>query len=144
MLAVIRFLSLPAIKNGACPTGFKNNLELSVIAHELRTPLIGILTACEGLVDKIVSTSQRERLANVIHVTRELLDNLDLSLDNAKINAGSVTQNPQPQLLAELCDTTVKLFISFAETHGTTLRVRYQSKQFFLPHLFDGTRSLRR
>ncbi|HHL2277214.1 two-component system sensor histidine kinase YsrS [Yersinia enterocolitica] len=119
--------------------GSKNNLELSVIAHELRTPLIGILTACEGLVDKIVSTSQRERLANVIHVTRELLDNLDLSLDNAKINAGSVTQNPQPQLLAELCDTTVKLFISFAETHGTTLQVRYQSKQFFLPHLFDGT-----
>ena len=119
--------------------GSKNNLELSVIAHELRTPLIGILTACEGLVDKIVSTSQRERLTNVIHVTRELLDNLDLSLDNAKINAGSVTQNPQPQLLAELCDTTVKLFISFAETHGTTIQVRYLSKQFFLPHLFDGT-----
>ncbi|HDQ4769519.1 TPA: response regulator [Yersinia enterocolitica] len=119
--------------------GSKNNLELSVIAHELRTPLIGILTACEGLVDKIVSTSQRERLANVIHVTRELLDNLDLSLDNAKINAGSVTQNPQPQLLAELCDTTVKLFTSFAETHGTTIQVRYLSKQFFLPHLFDGT-----
>ncbi|WP_227721821.1 ATP-binding protein [Yersinia proxima] len=117
--------------------GSKNNLELSVIAHELRTPLIGILTACEGLVDKITSISQRERLANVIHVTRELLDNLDLSLDNAKINAGSVTQNPQPQLLAELCDTTVKLFISFAETHGTTLQVRYLSKQFFLPHLID-------
>lgn len=119
--------------------GSKNNLELSVIAHELRTPLIGILTACEGLVDKIASTNQRERLANVIHVTRELLDNLDLSLDNAKINAGSVTQNPQPQLLVELCDTTVKLFTSFAETHGTTLQVRYLSKQFFLPHLIDGT-----
>ncbi|WP_174847907.1 ATP-binding protein [Yersinia artesiana] len=119
--------------------GSKNNLELSVIAHELRTPLIGILTACEGLVGKIASTSQRERLANVIHVTRELLDNLDLSLDNAKINAGSVTQNPQPHLLAELCDTTVKLFTSFAETHGTTLQVRYLSKQFFLPHLIDGT-----
>ncbi|HDL6961257.1 TPA: response regulator [Yersinia enterocolitica] len=119
--------------------GSKNNLELSVIAHELRTPLIGILTACEGLADKITSISQRERLANVIHVTRELLDNLDLSLDNAKINAGSVTQNPQPQLLAELCDTTVKLFTSFAETHGTTLQVRYLSKQFFLPHLIDST-----
>ncbi|AJJ61650.1 response regulator [Yersinia aldovae 670-83] len=119
--------------------GSKNNLELSVLAHELRTPLIGILTACEGLVHKITSTSQRERLANVIHVTRELLDNLDLSLDNAKINAGSVTQNPQPHLLAELCDTTVKLFISFAETHTTTLQVRYLSKQYFLPHLIDGT-----
>ncbi|WP_049689156.1 ATP-binding protein [Yersinia aldovae] len=119
--------------------GSKNNLELSVLAHELRTPLIGILTACEGLVHKIASTCQRERLANVIHVTRELLDNLDLSLDNAKINAGSVTQNPQPHLLAELCDTTVKLFISFAETHTTTLQVRYLSKQYFLPHLIDGT-----
>ncbi|WP_169310408.1 transporter substrate-binding domain-containing protein, partial [Yersinia aldovae] len=36
--------------------GSKNNLELSVLAHELRTPLIGILTACEGLVHKIAST----------------------------------------------------------------------------------------
>ena len=127
------------LKKAYIRLGSKNNLELSVIAHELRTPLIGILTACEGLVDKIASTNQRERLANVIHVTRELLDNLDLSLDNAKINAGSVTQNPQPQLLVELCDTTVKLFTSFAETHGTTLQVRYLSKQFFLPHLIDGT-----
>ncbi|MGE4802341.1 ATP-binding protein [Yersinia hibernica] len=118
--------------------GSKNNLELSVLAHELRTPLIGILTACEGLVRKISSPSQRDRLANVIHVTRELLDNLDLSLDYAKINAGSVQQNPQPHLLAELCDTTVKLFISFAETHATTLQVRYLSKQYFLPHLIDG------
>ncbi|CNH96500.1 sensor kinase protein [Yersinia aldovae] len=127
------------LKSEFIQLGSKNNLELSVLAHELRTPLIGILTACEGLVHKITSTSQRERLANVIHVTRELLDNLDLSLDNAKINAGSVTQNPQPHLLAELCDTTVKLFISFAETHGTTLQVRYLSKQCFLPHLIDGT-----
>ncbi|WP_276528247.1 ATP-binding protein [Yersinia bercovieri] len=117
----------------------KNNLELSVLAHELRTPLIGILSACEGLILKISSTSQRERLSNVIHVTRELLNNLDLSLDYAKINAGSVQQKQRPHLLAELCDTTVKLFTSFAETHGTTLQVRYLSKQCFLPHLIDGT-----
>ncbi|HHA0034270.1 TPA: ATP-binding protein [Yersinia enterocolitica] len=138
-LLLFVFYRYRRLKNEFIQLGSKNNLELSVIAHELRTPLIGILTACEGLVDKIASTSQRERLINVIHVTRELLDNLDLSLDNAKINAGSVTQNPQPQLLVELCDTTVKLFTSFAETHGTTIQVSYLSKQFFLPHLFDGT-----
>ncbi|QKJ02817.1 ATP-binding protein [Yersinia mollaretii] len=119
--------------------GSKNNLELSVLAHELRTPLIGILTACEGLVLKISSNPQRERLSNVVHVTRELLNNLDLSLDYAKINAGSVQQKPRPHLLTELCDTTVKLFTSFAETHDTALHVRYLSEQCFLPHLMDGT-----
>ncbi len=119
--------------------GSKNNLELSVLAHELRTPLIGILTACEGLVLKTASTSQRDRLSNIIHVTQELLNNLDLSLDYAKINAGSVKQKPRPHILAELCDTTAKLFASFAETQGTTLQVRYSSKQCFLPHLIDGT-----
>lgn len=117
----------------------KNNLELSVIAHELRTPLIGILTACEGLTPKISSASHRERLGNIVHVTRELLDNLDLSLDYAKINAGSVQQNPQPNSIVQICDSTVKLFTSFAETHATTLQIRYLSKQCFLPHLIDST-----
>lgn len=117
----------------------KNNLELSVIAHELRTPLIGILTACEGLIPKLSSASQRERLGNIVHVARELLDNLDLSLDYAKINAGSVQQNPQPNSIAQICDSTVKLFTSFADTCATTLQIRYLSKQCFLPHLIDGT-----
>lgn len=138
-LLILIFYRYRRLKMEFIQLGSTNNLELSVIAHELRTPLIGILTACEGLVNKIASTSQRERIANVIHVTRELLDNLDLSLDNAKINAGSVKQHLQPHLLAELCDTTVKLFISFAETHTTTLQARYLSKQCFLPHLIDGT-----
>lgn len=138
-LLLIGFYRHRRLKMEFIRLGSKNNLELSVLAHELRTPLIGILTASEGLVRKISSPSQRERLANIIHVTRELLDNLDLSLDYAKINAGSVQQNPQPHLLAELCDTTVKLFISFAETHATTLQVRYLSKQCFLPHLIDST-----
>lgn len=115
----------------------QNHLELSVISHELRTPLIGILTATEGLLERISSSSQRERLSSIIHVTRGLLDNLDLSLDYAKINAGSVKQNPQPHLLVDLCDTTVKLFVSFAEQSANALEIRYTSKQYFLPHLVD-------
>ncbi|MBS3050428.1 response regulator [Enterobacter mori] len=117
----------------------KNHLELSVISHELRTPLIGILTASEGLLERITSFSQRERLSSIIHVTRGLLDNLDLSLDYAKINAGSVKQNPQPHLLVDLCDTTVRLFVSFAEQNANALQIRYASKQYFLPHLVDST-----
>ncbi|MCS3409166.1 ATP-binding protein [Serratia sp. AKBS12] len=125
------------LKKQIAQQGSRNSLELSVISHELRTPLIGILTASESLLDKLSSSAQRERLANIIHVSRGMLDNLDLSLDYAKITAGSVQQHPQPHLLAELCDTTVRLFTSFAQTHGTTLHVRYHSKQCFLPHLVD-------
>ncbi|CNI47330.1 ATP-binding protein [Yersinia ruckeri] len=115
----------------------KNTLEISVMSHELRTPLIGILTACEDLSNKISVTAHKDRLLNVIHVTKSLLDNLDLSLDYAKINAKQVQTNPHPHNLSDICDTTVKLFASFAEKHKTKIKVSYLSPEFFMPHLID-------
>ncbi|HFT8658943.1 TPA: ATP-binding protein [Enterobacter cloacae] len=116
----------------------QRNLELSVISHELRTPLIGILTATEGLLSSPLSLNHKDRLLNIINVTRAMLENLDLSLDYARISSGAVRLNPQPHLLSSLCDTSIKLFIEFAETHGTTLQVRYLSDKAFQPHLVDG------
>lgn len=115
----------------------KNTLEISVMSHELRTPLIGILTACEDLSNKISVTAHKDRLLNVIHVTKSLLDNLDLSLDYAKINAKQVQTNPHPHNLSDICDTTVKLFASFAEKHKTKIKISYLSPEFFMPHLID-------
>jgi len=116
----------------------QRNLELSVISHELRTPLIGILTATEGLLSSPVSLNHKDRLLNIINVTRAMLENLDLSLDYARISSGAVRLNPQPHFLSSLCDTSIKLFVDFAETHGTTLQVRYLSAKAFQPHLVDG------
>jgi CheY-like chemotaxis protein len=96
------------------------------------------LTATEGLLSSPLSLNHKDRLLNIINVTRAMLENLDLSLDYARISSGAVRLNHQPHLLSSLCDTSIKLFVDFAQTHETTLQVRYLSDKAFQPHLVDG------
>ncbi|WP_261423214.1 ATP-binding protein [Serratia quinivorans] len=112
-------------------------MDLSIATHEMRTPLVAVLSACESLSLSLQNAAHKERMSDIIAVVKPLLDTLDLSLDYAKTCANKTQIKREALLLADICDSTIKTFSDFSQQQNTTLSIRYESVDCFLPHFID-------
>jgi signal transduction histidine kinase len=95
---------------------------LSVLAHEVRTPLSGILSSL--WVYKL-SRSQAER-DEVVEIAKtsssQLLQLVDNTLDHSKLETARMEVNPAPVAVVELLNEIVRLFSAVASSKGIWLR----------------------
>jgi signal transduction histidine kinase len=98
---------------------------LAAISHELRTPLTSIRGFAELMERRIEQPKFRE-MAGLIRKGAEHLNAL-LSeiLDLAKVEAGAMPMNPEPQALRELLDQSVGFFQVSAAEKGLTLAAQF-------------------
>ncbi|MBI3445402.1 MAG: HAMP domain-containing protein [Magnetospirillum sp.] len=75
---------------------------LANMSHELRTPLNGIIGFSELIRDEAADDETRENADIIEKSSRHLLELVNSILDIAKIEAGAMTLNIQPQPLATL------------------------------------------
>jgi len=95
---------------------------LANMSHELRTPLTAILGLTELLLDKEPST-QNLQFLNTIHDSgQHLLSLINDILDLAKIGAGHLSLRPEPLLLDEVCENSLRLVRQMALLKRQTLR----------------------
>jgi signal transduction histidine kinase len=83
---------------------------LAAISHELRTPLTSIRGFAELMERRIEQPVFREQAGLIRKGAEHLNALLNEILDLAKVEAGAMALNPQPQSLRELVDHTVGFF----------------------------------
>jgi signal transduction histidine kinase/ActR/RegA family two-component response regulator len=97
---------------------------LAAVSHDLRQPLQSLLLLTSVLKRRhgdTASASIIKPMEASIFALKELLDSL---LDLSKLDAGAVTPNPQPVLLADLLERLDNEFRTQIEIKGLRLRVR--------------------
>jgi len=98
---------------------------LAAISHELRTPLTSIRGFAELMERRIEQPKFRE-MAGLIRKGAEHLNALLTEiLDLAKVEAGAMPMNPEPQALHELIDQTVGFFQVSAAEKALTLGTQF-------------------
>jgi signal transduction histidine kinase len=101
---------------------------LGMVAHDLRTPLTGLLGFAEIALQSIHRNGPIERLKEDLEVIRatavEMNDLLTDLLDVSKIEAGKVTITPQPTDLVDLVEDASKRYQGWAETKGIKFRLQ--------------------
>lgn len=99
---------------------------LANMSHELRTPLTAILGLTELLQDK-ETQPQNQQYLNTIHDSgQHLLSLINDILDLAKIGAGHLSLRPEPLLLDEVCENSLRLVRQMALDKRQTLRYEPQ------------------
>ncbi|HMX09279.1 MAG TPA: ATP-binding protein [Burkholderiaceae bacterium] len=98
---------------------------LAAISHELRTPLTSIRGFAE-LMEKRIEQPKFRDMAGLIRKGAEHLNALLTEiLDLAKVEAGAMPMNPEPQALRELLDQSVGFFQVSAAEKGLTLAAQF-------------------
>ncbi len=97
---------------------------LAAISHELRTPLTSIRGFSELMEIRLEQPKYREQ-AGMIRKAAEYLNALLTEiLDLSKVEAGAMPLHPEPQVLAELLQSTADFFAVSAAEKGLSLSVR--------------------
>ncbi len=113
---------------------------LTLMSHELRTPLNAIMGFAEVirdcLVGPVADPVPREayaEYASQIHLSgRHLLGLINDLLDNAKIEAGQFTIDPQPVAVEQAVDDAMRSVASLAKQKQLTLRNEVNSEDLCL------------
>jgi signal transduction histidine kinase len=101
---------------------------LAAISHELRTPLTSIRGFAE-LMEKRIEQHKFREMAGLIRKGAEHLNALLTEiLDLAKVEAGAMPMNPEPQHLRELLDQSVGFFQVSAAEKGLTLAAQFAAE----------------
>ena len=99
---------------------------LTIMSHEMRTPLNGIL----GVLDLLRTTkltSQQERYVKVAAASGEiLLEHVNEALDITRIETGEVPLSPQRFTMSELINRVVDVLQPLADERGLTLRAKIE------------------
>ena len=98
---------------------------LSIISHELHTPLTSIRGALELLqTDTNEGTSDRQKLVDVaLNNTDRLTKMIDDLLDIEKMEAGKMTFDLRPIHVSPLVDDVVSANTNYAERFGVSLEI---------------------
>jgi len=97
---------------------------VSIASHELRTPLSAILGYADILQEGVhgpLSEKQRSTLERIVVNTGHLLNLVNNLLDQARIEAGTLTLNVAPFVLADLIDDVQGVMDVLAQAKGLTL-----------------------
>ncbi len=95
----------------------------AVISHELRTPLSALLAGATELKTRAADPDQLARLLLVEDAGRLMKSLLDDILDQAKLEAQSMTIEETPFSLRELLAQTLRMWRSQAEAKGLALKI---------------------
>src|SRR5690606_28957669 len=95
---------------------------LADLAHEIRTPMTGLLGMAELLAQSALAPAQQRQL-EAVRRSGELLRRLvDDALDLARIEAGKLELRPRQVALAALCRQPVEALQGSAAIKGLALR----------------------
>ncbi|MCH8166844.1 MAG: response regulator [Proteobacteria bacterium] len=99
---------------------------LANMSHEIRTPMNGVI----GMSELLATTRLTDRQGMFVDIIRasagSLLSVINDILDFSKIDAGQMTLDPQPFVLARIADEPAHLVAHLAEKKGLELLVRVQ------------------
>ena len=99
---------------------------LAVMSHELRTPLNAVIGYAELLdlgVAGALSPAQRQQVGRIVSSGRHLLGLVSEILDLSKVDAGRLSVERVPVVVAEVIDAAIVLAQPQAEARGLTLVV---------------------
>ncbi len=97
---------------------------LAAISHELRTPLTSIRGFSELMEVRLEQPMYREQAGMIRKAAEHLNALLTEILDLSKVEAGAMPLHPEPQVLAELLQSTADFFAVSAAEKGLALSVR--------------------
>jgi signal transduction histidine kinase/CheY-like chemotaxis protein len=110
---------------------------LSVITHEIRTPIHAVL-AVSHLLEDSVSTPKNRANLEILRISAENLHSLiNNVLDFNKLESGKIELEPRPFSLHELLAGIQMSFLPLAEEKGIEFQFRVDQR---LPHAFIGDR----
>lgn len=95
----------------------------AVVSHELRTPLSALLAGATELKTRAADPDQLARLLLLEDAGRLMKSLLDDILDQAKLEAQSMTIEETPFSLRELLAQTLRMWRSQAEAKGLALKI---------------------
>ena len=104
---------------------------LTMISHELRTPMNAVLGYTELLAEEIdgpVSALQKDHLGRVRASGNHLLQLIEELLDYARAEAGGNAVRVEPVLLADVVEQSLVLVRPIAEKKGLRLRVEWPAE----------------
>ena len=94
---------------------------LQSLAHELRTPMTGVLGMAELLAESKLDPRQREQLEGLRRAGEVLLRQLNETLDLARIEAGNFELREQPYNLSQVVEQSIALMRPLAARKGLNL-----------------------
>ncbi len=97
---------------------------LAVMAHEVRTPLSGIIGLVQLLQEEALTREQRENAGLIEATGQSLLALIGNILDYSKIEAGRMEVEQTPMEVAPLLDDLRRLFSAAAQAKNLSLTVR--------------------
>ncbi len=97
---------------------------LAMMSHEIRTPLNAIIGMGYLLGQSALSVDQRVQLSTIDAASKSLLEQIDIVLDVAKIEAGELLLEPVPFSLPEMIRDLVRLHTPQAQAKSLLLHVR--------------------
>lgn len=97
---------------------------LAAISHELRTPLTSIRGFSELMERRLEEPKYREQAGMIRKAAEHLNTLLTEILDLSKVEAGAMPLHPEPQVLAELLQSSADFFAVSAAEKRLTLSVR--------------------
>ncbi|MEM8755619.1 MAG: histidine kinase dimerization/phospho-acceptor domain-containing protein, partial [Pseudomonadota bacterium] len=97
----------------------------ATITHELRTPLIGVISMAELVLESDLSDEQRGSVALIRDSGRNLLDVINDILDLSKLEAGKLAIREERLDLVETVEDVVALLAPSAAAKGLELAIRF-------------------
>ncbi|MEQ8334672.1 ATP-binding protein [Nisaea sp.] len=112
---------------------------LSMMSHEFRTPLHGIMSMAGLLKETDLDRNQRDYIQTVDRSSQALTSIVDDILDFAKADAGRLTLAPAPVDIVALCEDVVASIAPIAHGRGLDIATIFFDR--FVPHVVaDGAR----
>jgi signal transduction histidine kinase/DNA-binding response OmpR family regulator len=108
---------------------------LATVAHELRTPLSGIIGLAETILQTHSSPAVQHRLNTILSEAEALATSINELLDSAKIEAGRLKLEDVPFSLSSVLNDVVSLISTRAAQKNLEVRLETASS---VPPLFSG------
>lgn len=97
---------------------------IASIAHEVRTPLTGLMGMLELLAREQLQQSQKEMAGTARSSARNILNLINDLLDLSKIEVGELRLLPEPTDIVSMVRETAREFQSYADEKGLDLTIR--------------------